>query len=151
MADSQSLLELLREQKAEEQRTRVDWTAVRTEWLADLRALGDRIEEWLHEPVAQKLLRITKRKITLREEALGAYAAPSWEIHAPSRVISVLPVGRVIIGGVGGVDVECGLKRSLLIRTDSGKWEIWDAADRTKKGRSLDEGSFTELLKHLLS
>jgi len=151
MADSQSLLDLLREQKAEEQRARVDWTAVRNEWLADLRALGERIEEWLREPVAQELLRITKRKITLREEALGSYEVPSWQIHAPSRIISVLPVGRVIVGGVGRVDVECGLQRYLLIRTDRGKWEIWDAADRTKKGRSLDEGSFTALLKHLLS
>jgi hypothetical protein len=152
-SSAENLTEFLRKQRKEARTREVDWAVVRREWLEDLEKLGHEIRGWLEEPAAEKLIAVTPGTIELQEETLGQYVAPTWEIRAASRVISVVPVGRVIIGGQGRVDLRCGPRKRMLIRSGKGTWKLHERDERglVDPGQELDRDTFSKAIHDLLS
>ena len=110
----------------------------REEWLQALERLFQQMEEWLRQVDAEKVLRVDRRSIQLRDE-LGTYPASAltfdlygskaeaipvaWDVAAPMAV-------SISLGGApeGRVDLTDGGRKYKLFRR-GGNWMIVDERD----------------------
>lgn len=144
------LSSFLRKKKEEMQSQEKDWEKIRKEWLENLKQFYDTIKSWLKEELNEGLLEIEDFTVTLNEEYLGRYIAPALIIKALDQIISLKPVGRLIIGARGRVDMESyrGKEIFLFLSPEQG-WVLLE--ERGQKGFSvLTKEIFEEALKGLL-
>jgi hypothetical protein len=115
------LSDFLRQQQEEGSEGSTHARLLKQEWLSALSDLFKDISSWLEPQIKEKLLTISRGEITVREDPLGTYKAPTMEIHANiqgrSRVVPVQPIARMIFGGAGRVDLGQGPKSRVLVRT----------------------------------
>ena len=103
MADLKSFMQSQMAQQ--EALQRVDWTKRKDKWLAELDRLFSFIRKSLSE-VGLPQEHLIAVSHSLYEDALGAYSAPGLAVNLPAAGrIDFTPVGSVIIGGYGRVDV----------------------------------------------
>ena len=152
MSGKESLLEVLREQKAQSEVERAkDWDKVRTEWLASLADLRSKLETWLKPAIDEDLLTIEEREVEVSEHNLGTYRAPALRITAPSeRHVDLEPRARIVIGGFGRVDLVSGPNRAMLILEDTGEWRIALRGVGHPQTQELTGDCFSELIGELL-
>jgi hypothetical protein len=141
--------QFLRSKKAEEQAEGENLQRRKSEWLRSLEKLFSKIEEWLSEPVSQDLIKLGRETVALDEYKLGTYNAPRLVLQVGHETVYVEPVGSIIIGAKGRVDVKRGGTSFKLILTHEDKWGILEP-DRTV-AEQLDESTFTKALQDLLS
>ena len=77
----------------------------RDEWLRNLTALYKQIEAALEKYVIEKQVSINYRPFTLVEESIGEYSANKMIVKFVQREIVFEPVGTMLIGAKGRVDV----------------------------------------------
>jgi hypothetical protein len=83
----------------------LDAQAVVEEWQ---KAVGDflgQIREFLKEYRESGAILIQDGQVQLREDLLGGYSAPNMALRAGPATIRVEPVGRVVVGATGRVDL----------------------------------------------
>ncbi len=91
-------------QKTDEQS--VDWEERKNWWQGKMSALLDDIESWLAPLIYDHTIAFTRQRVQCREETLGAYQIESGLIKLGNDTLSLNPVGSVIVGGFGRVDVK---------------------------------------------
>lgn len=84
----------------------VDWNAARDAWLGRLRELYARIEEYLSPFVNSGSIKLSYHKLQLREERIGTYTVDALTIALGTQQIRMTPVGTLLIGAAGRVDIE---------------------------------------------
>lgn len=106
--------------KAAEERE-IDWNTEKQEWLDYLDKLYADIEVYLKEYIEAGAISLKMSPIELNEENLGTYEAPRLFINIGPQQISLTPVGTLLIGTKGRVDVEgsSGTARLLLVDKNS--------------------------------
>lgn len=130
-----------------EQSLDIDWQARRSAWLSDLRKLCDEIRQWADEegwPVHEEDKEIT-------EDYIGTYNAPKLYIEMPTGRLHIDPVGTLVIGAEGRVDILAfpGLTRMLLIRLGD-NWRLKTDA-RVDWPQAWGKSAFIDLAKALSS
>lgn len=152
MGDAKTgLLEELRTLKAQDTKRGVDWNARKLEWLADLDQLFKDIREWLDPGVQEGLITIHDGDVGLSEEYLGAYVAPRLRVAMAAKVVDVVPVGTLIIGAAGRVDLTCGGRTAVILRTGSRQWKFRSAAANATDGYvDVTDESFSEAIRELI-
>lgn len=123
---------------------------VREKWLDELGRLLASVREWCAEGEARGLLRVLQDDVTLVEEPIGTYHAPSLRLEMRRATVQIVPVGRTIIGALGRVDVTRPPGRVILLRERAG----WVIAERRSTGwdrRPLDEEAFWAAIKELIA
>ncbi|HEX3893836.1 MAG TPA: hypothetical protein VHW46_14765 [Terracidiphilus sp.] len=95
----------------------IDWNKERDEWLGRLNELYERIEEFLKEYIASGQIQVTSDVIGLNEENIGAYSAPQVTLKIGRKQVKLQPVGTLLIGSKGRVDVvgPTGTVSSLML------------------------------------
>ncbi|MFM5535471.1 hypothetical protein ACET64_17495 [Aeromonas veronii] len=80
--------------------------------------LYTKVEQSIQELVQSNLCSIKKENITLNEESLGAYNIDSLVISFSNEKVVLEPVGTMLIGSKGRVDMKGprGIEKFLLIR-----------------------------------
>ena len=86
--------------------------------------------------------------IKLNEYKIGSYEAPKLVLQIGHDTVYIEPVGTIILGAKGRVDVKTGGVSFKIILTDEEAWGILEP-DRTVAKR-LDEATFTKALQDLL-
>ena len=152
MSGKNSLLEFLRQQKAEQEAEgKIDWNVRRREWLDAIDSLFKAVEDWLRGAVSQHLLRIDRTVTNISEEHIGTYEVPVLRITAPrGRHVDVIPRARNVFGGSGRVDLESGPKSITLIRTAKKTWAFTVRHANSLQKVELTEESLAEFLRDLL-
>ena len=147
MSGKEALFELLKQQQ---QATRgVDWAKNREEWNHAVEDLINNIDAWL-EPV--KELRVEKISVNLNEEYLGSYSIIGRIIKAPNGIqVTIKPIARNIIGGLGRVDLESLPRKAMLILREKGKWVFPGRAMAGISETPLTEDAFLGKLCELLA
>jgi hypothetical protein len=84
----------------------IDWEGIKEEWLKQLNILYSNVSDWLNEYINRGQISINYRDIQMNESAMGYYTAKIMEIHFGGKVVRLIPVARLIIGGNGRVDLE---------------------------------------------
>ena len=108
-----------REQTAAAEVERVDWAKERNDWLGHLRELYDQTESFLAEYIKTGEIKVNYRDIELNEENIGSYRAPEMILKIGRQEITMTPVGTLLIGAKGGVEVvgPAGRTRLLLVNS----------------------------------
>ena len=144
-----SFTEFLRSKQDEEQAESINLEKRKSEWLSSLESLFTQIKGWLAEPIAQNLMTLKEKSITLNEYRVGSYKAPKLILHIGHDTVDIEPVGTIILGAKGRVDVKTSGVSFKIVLTDEETWGILES-DRTVAKR-LDETTFTKALQDLLS
>lgn len=104
-----------RQQRSASVDTAVNWTKERDEWLAHLQKLYDCIGEYLDEYIKSGAIELHEATIELNEENIGAYTAKRLTIVIGPQKILLTPIGTLLIGSKGRVDVEGSAGNSRLV------------------------------------
>lgn len=81
----------------------IDWDRNRAEWLSSLETLYHFVEQALQKFNDQ--VRLTREEIELTEDHLGTYRAPMLKLQIGEQLISLIPVGTLLVATKGRVDV----------------------------------------------
>jgi hypothetical protein len=143
------ITEFLRKQKEAASPERAERR--RKEWLAALDQLIQQIHSWLTDAEDEKLIKVRKSNITISEETLGTYQAPSLTLTVGTKTVTLKPIGGVIIGADGRVDMQSAKGTYMfLYLADSKKW-VHGFGERPSGFPELTEKVFTDLLKRALA
>jgi hypothetical protein len=90
-------------------------------WNQEIQKLYTQVEQWLKSSIQKKYVTVEKKPIVLEEENLGKYNVESLEIHIGKGKIIFEPIGMLIIGARGRIDVTgpYGRKEMLLLLGDN--------------------------------
>jgi hypothetical protein len=98
----------------------VDWRKEKEERLAHLERLYNLASEYLHEYINSNAIQVYKSSIELNEENIGTYAAKRLTIVIGAQEITLTPVGTLLIGTKGRVDVKGSAGSSRLVLINKG-------------------------------
>jgi hypothetical protein len=93
----------------------IDWSKERDEWLDSLQQLYKSIEEYLCEYIKAGAIKLRDSMIELNEENIGVYKAKRLVIAIGAQEIVFTPVGTLLIGSKGRVDIEGSAGNSRLV------------------------------------
>lgn len=149
--EKSELLDLLRKRQKAAGGGEIDVKAIREEWIESVAALLSELEEWLGPIESQNLAKVWREKLQISESALGAYDLEQLVVEFPgNEVLMVRPVGRMIIGGSGRVDLIVGPRNVMLVRDKHGKWNVGRRAPKltlVPLSRKLFESVIRDLLR----
>jgi hypothetical protein len=101
--------------------------------------------------VQEGLARLDLATVHVENDDVGAYDAPALKIALPgARIVWVRPVGTLLVGAQGIVDVVCGSNRALLVLNRAGVWKVRGAAPSSTLVL-LDGHTFAQALGELIS
>jgi hypothetical protein len=108
-----------RQQAAAVEAERADWVKARNDWLGHLKELYDRTELFLADYIKAGEIKLNYRDIELNEENIGSYSARQMILKIGRQEIVMTPVGTLLIGAKGRVDVVGPAGRARLILVNS--------------------------------
>jgi hypothetical protein len=110
-----------REQTAAAEGERVDWGKERDEWLGHLTELYEQTESFLAQYIETGQIKVNYRDIELNEENIGSYRARQMILKIGRQEITMTPVGTLLIGAKGRVEVvgPAGRTRLLLVNSEA--------------------------------
>ena len=99
---------------------KVDWQAEKAEWLRRLDKLFAQVSEYLREYVDAGQIILGYRDIQINEEYIGPYTARTMGIAIGNKTIELEPIGFLLVGSRGRVDVVGPVaRRAQLMLLDS--------------------------------
>jgi hypothetical protein len=107
-----------RERAAAAELDLVDWAREREDWLGHLKELYDQTESFLAEYIKTGEIKVHYRDIELNEENIGSYSARQMILKIGRQEITMTPVGTLIIGAKGRVEVVGPAGRTRLLLVD---------------------------------
>ncbi len=115
-----------RQQVSKSEEKLVDWAAERDKWLNDLKELYSKIELFLANYIKAGEITHEYRDLRLNEENIGTYVAPMMILRIGRQEITLAPIGTLLIGSRGRVDVvgPAGSTRFMLVDRDATKWGV---------------------------
>ncbi|MFP6664943.1 MAG: hypothetical protein VCC00_12120 [Deltaproteobacteria bacterium] len=128
----------------------IDWLQQRQEWVQDLAELYALLSEWMGDATSEDLLIVKEDSVVLTEEHLGKYQAPALRIELPDSCVRVRPVGRLIVGAQGRVDLERSPRRVTLLRMGPGDWAVASLDTRRDPPESLTQETFWKAFEALI-
>lgn len=108
-----------RQQTASALEKQVDWVKERDEWLRRLKELYDQTESFLADYIKAGDIKLNYRDIQLNEENIGSYSAPQMILKIGRQEITMTPVGTLLIGAKGRVEVVGPAGRTRLVLVNS--------------------------------
>jgi hypothetical protein len=99
----------------------IDWDRERNDWIAYLELLYKQIEAFLKKYKDEGSIRIEYKEIELNEEHVGRYVVKQMVLHIGRQEITLTPIGTLLIGFKGRVDVagSAGEARLALVDKDA--------------------------------
>jgi hypothetical protein len=96
----------------------IDWVTQKDEWLSALRVLHSLIESALQQYTESGSISVSYRDVTLNEDYIGEYTAQEMQIRIGRNEIVVKPIGTLMIGSKGCVEVNGPLRRTATFVLD---------------------------------
>jgi hypothetical protein len=108
-----------RQQSAVVEAEQADWLKERNDWLGHLNDLYDRAELFLADYIRTGEIKLHYRDIELNEENIGSYSARQMILKIGRQEILMTPIGTLLIGAKGRVDVVGPAGRARLVLVNS--------------------------------
>ncbi len=83
----------------------IDWDETLEDWIQSLKDLYSRMEEYLRKYTQSGEIQVTHKKIQVSEEYLGNYEVEKLTFHIGNEKVVAKPIGRLMIGATGRVDL----------------------------------------------
>jgi hypothetical protein len=97
----------------------VDWQAEKNAWLRHLEELFTQVSGYLKPYVDTGQVAVDYQTIELSEDYIGRYSAKEMIITIGSKTIKLEPIGTLLVGSKGRVEVAGPLARAQLLLLDS--------------------------------
>jgi hypothetical protein len=97
----------------------VDWAKERDAWLSHLNDLYSKIEFYLGKYLSSGQIQYRYRSIKLNEEHIGSYTARQMVLRIGRQEVIFVPIGTLLIGSKGRVDIVGPLGRAEMLLVDS--------------------------------
>lgn len=110
----EEILQKKKEHKEQNQQD-VDWEKEKKLWIESVNTLYKNIELWLKDYKDKKLLDFYYSEIDLDETDIGKYTIHQMHIKLPDEEIKLTPLGTMLIGAFGRIDIENKYKNVRLI------------------------------------
>jgi hypothetical protein len=110
--------EFVTRQQPKEPEAKLNWAEVRDEWLENLESLHTRVAGFLKEYIDQGSISYGFSSISLVEDNIGKYAAKQMDIKIGRQRVSLIPIGTLLIGSKGRVDIVGSTGKALLLLLD---------------------------------
>jgi hypothetical protein len=111
--------EFVKRQQAEAQVSDIDWAKQRDEWLEYLDALYTNIASILDEYISSGQINLSYREMDLNEENIGTYRVRQLILKIGGKEIDFKPIGTLLIGMKGRVDVYGPAGSATLVLVNS--------------------------------
>jgi hypothetical protein len=118
--------------------------AVREEWIAAVEQIVSDVEAWATE----QHWFVHRGPKTITEDPIGSYEVPTLLIQAPAGRFVLEPMGRLIIGATGEIELSIfpSYYSVLVVRNDSG-WHF--VIDRPNLDRPWSKEAFLQIVSEL--
>lgn len=83
----------------------IDWNSEKEEWLAYLKTLYKMIEAFLAEFIQSNQIIVSYKSVEIEEDGIGLYTARSMMLEFGKTRIKLIPIGTLLIGSKGRVDM----------------------------------------------
>jgi hypothetical protein len=83
----------------------IDWQAKKDEWLDRLAQLYKQVEDYLDEFTRAGQIKLATHSVVITEEYIGTYHADAMTIQIGARQVELRPIGTLLIGSAGRVDM----------------------------------------------
>ncbi len=113
----------------------VDWDARRTKWIKSVNDLYNLVDTLIVKSLEDTGYDVhnEKKGFSLTEDYLGTYNIDRYYIKAENIEIAFNPIGSIILGAYGRVDMVISLSTYKLVMPEWGKWKI-----QIRKGSSSE-------------
>lgn len=105
----------VKRQQAEDEKAGFDPQQQLREWLGYLNALYEQVEGYLKTYVESGTAKTERRDVQLNEEFVGDYVAQKLFLTIGRSIVTFTPIGTMLIGAKGRVDVQGALGTARLI------------------------------------
>lgn len=107
--------------KKKDTEVKINWEEVKEKWLKEIDNFYTQVQSWLKEYETKNLLKIDFEEVTKLEEHIGEYKARKMRINISNESVFFDPVGALIIGARGRIDMigKCGRIKLLLVGKNS--------------------------------
>ena len=126
----------------------IDWEARKTRWLNATGNLYRLIRRWLAPLEKDGILRFSRSSVTLTEEPIGSYEIGVLEFSIGKQRVRFCPVGTLIGGATGRVDVrgQHGT-RSIILRGNQ-----WFVVERVPELKTVpfNKKTFKNVLQEIM-
>lgn len=107
-----------RQQPTPNEMAQVDWVEERDQWLSYLDLLYRSVERFLKPYIDDHTIDLSYKDVVLNEENIGEYAAKQMTLQIGRQRVAFTPIGTLLIGTKGRVDVEGAAGKARLILAD---------------------------------
>jgi len=97
----------------------IDWDQQRSEWLTYLDQLYAKVESFLDKYTSSGQIKVEYQTIELDEDHLGTYPAKQMALKIGRQIVKLVPVGTLLVGSKGRVDIIGPAGRAQLVLVDS--------------------------------
>lgn len=108
-----------RQQERTSPNASIDWRKERDSWIQHLNELYSRIESFLNKYISAKQILREYREIEMNEEYVGSYKVRQMTIRLGRQEVRIVPMGTMLIGAKGRVDVVGPAGRAQILLVDS--------------------------------
>lgn len=131
-------------------------------WQEAVKWLLGEVRGWLAEYERDASMEFSNGVVQLDEEALGAYSVDTLSIRVGSAVVRLVPVGRMVIGATGRIDMyrqgrPDESERIKFLRLDSNRPDQWGMRrpggllTRSRELEAVGKDTFEAAIDGLLS
>jgi hypothetical protein len=110
--------------KHETVKSDIDWDKKKQEWLNFVQQFYHEVGQWLKPYVDQKKLKYDYHEINLTEEYIGTYTVKAMNISFAGQQVKLEPIGTLLIGTKGRIDMEGARGRVQFILADGNKVNV---------------------------
>ena len=127
----------------------VNWSEIKDKWISEIEDFFSMIKRWLADSINKGLIDLKEKEIEISEENLGTYKTKSLQIFFESKKVEFVPIGKLVVGAEGRIDIEFVGGRYILLY--DGGWKYLDESGIQKKLIDFDEKCFTEIMEKIFS
>lgn len=117
----EKLQEFISTKSKNEEDKEVDWEERKNDWIKSVENLYSNMEKWVKPLIDKGQIEIKHTNVTLNEEYIGEYGLKNMQIFISNEKIELIPVGTLIIGSHGRIDMigKNGKMRLLLVNKNA--------------------------------
>lgn len=144
------LTEFIRTKKGHMLGSDVDWETRKSDWIRSVEELYHRVEELLRSSIEAGDASVTWVETQVTEEFVGTYWIPRLEITIGNEGVVFRPMGLVVVGADGRVDLKGARGTVTLLREKSGEWVTVLERVPERKARPFDSDSLRKALQRVM-
>jgi len=131
---------------------KMDWRARKYKWLNAVEYLYEVVDEIILSNFESAGYNTTsdKEEIRITEDYIGTYTINKYSINADDIEIIFNPIGAIIIGAYGRVDMMFAFENIKLVLTEGDKWKIVDGIGGARKLIDFNEENIFQIFRNTL-